>query len=376
MLERRKFVIMKLIFSICLILNACTGIATAVATTELPIQTPATSIKEVLPTINFLATKYLTPSPYIRPSTQVSLTFTSTPSPSTVMQTSVPANTIRPKNQRATMTEQAFDLLSTNVASFSPACKASDFRVPSLSPSGNWLAITCGYAHDQTLEVDGKEGKRWILQLADYVPEDLVENGKFITYGALLTAHWTNDETYLFFKPSIGFDGGGTCFYSFGAGGLFRLNLINGTVTTTLSKSNWGGGYDIAFSPTGRKMAYAYNSGQPIIFDLNTGEKDTIEVGDNSIGHLTWSPDGLELAYAACHANREGVEENSSVRIFSLVSHTTKTILNVGRNILRIQQLDGHHFQIEIYDVQANKTEILIYDWFSGQLATPSPEPE
>ncbi|MDR3578103.1 MAG: hypothetical protein P4L50_29915 [Anaerolineaceae bacterium] len=364
MSANRKIVSGKLALLVCFIVNACTGMETGLASTRTP-QSPATN----LPTISFLQpSTTLTPSPV----------YTSTPHPLIVTATvGTPPSTMTPDPEDR-LTEQASDLFSTQVASFSPVCDQSDFTYPYISPNGNWLAISCGYSKNQMLEVDSKQGKRWVLKLIDFLPKSQVVDGQ-AGNGDLWPVYWTKDEKYLYFTSYVGFDGSGVCLYSFGYDGLFRINLNDGTVTATLSESAWGAGYQLSYSPDGRRLAYTYESGPPAIVDLETGEKFTINVGSDNVGDLTWSPDGSQLAFATCRPTQDGSGvEKSSIKIFSLKTHSSKTVLEVMKNFLTIESQDGKQFLISNSDEQGFFTDLLLYNWSSGQLATvtPTPSPE
>jgi hypothetical protein len=375
MFANRKVSIGKLTFLLCLFLNACTEMATGPASMRTP-RPPALPMPEITTPTYLPAISLPQPSLTVVSSLQSMPEFTSTPLlPTDAHTVRVPTDTVPPDSQ-SMLSDQAFELHATEIASYSPTCdKYSQYDV-SISPSGNWLAIRCGYSQNQTLEIDSKSGKRWVLQIKDFLPEQFLVKGEFEGYGSLSPAHWTNDEKFLYFTSYLGFDGGGTCFYGFGDDGLFRINLKDGTITTTLPESAWGAGYETIFSPGGRQLAYAYNSKHLTIIDLKTGEESIIEVGKDYVGNLTWSPDGLGLAYAACQPTQDGLEiEKSSVKIFSLESHNSKTILEVTKTFLSIESHSENQFLISNDDFQAKKADILLYDWFSGRPATPTPTP-
>jgi dipeptidyl aminopeptidase/acylaminoacyl peptidase len=304
------------------------------------------------------------------------LTVTQISSTSIPRQTTTPTVNLPTKTPKidfqTTLTEQAFELHATKIANFHPSCK--DIGSNSISPNGDWLAVSCGYVENQALEIVSKEGKQWVLKFKDYLPETELAEGS-TPMGSLYPILWTNDENYLYFSSYIAVDGGGPCFYGFGPSGVYRINLTTGSVTTTLQARPAFDGYLIAFSPDGSKIAYSTT--HLVVRDLKTGNDFVIKSGDNIIGNLTWSPDGSELAFASCEiASEDFTVKTSSIEIFSLNSHTTKTIMNVEKNFLSIESWSGRPIlKIVNEDSHSNKTTYSFYDWFLGEFiqATSSP---
>jgi WD40 repeat protein len=274
--------------------------------------------------------------------------------------------------------DQAFELTATQIANFPVTCDDINQFYTLQSPDGNWLAVNCGYSSNQSLEVVSKEGRRWILQYKDFLAKDLIYNGE-PGPGGLYPEHWTGDEKYLYFTARLGISGGGPCFYGWNADGLYRINVEDGTVTTTLNVvPSSGAFYDIAFSADGRNFAYEYDYDHLAIVDLKTGEAFTIESGEDEVGNLTWSTDGSQLAYGICHDNQDHTATaKSSIRVYSVETHTSRTILDVEHNLLRIESQNGDQvLKIANYDLQGpNETEYLFFDWSSAQLSTATPSP-
>ena len=271
------------------------------------------------------------------------------------------------------MTMQARDAYTTQIASFPFTCD-EDHRTL-LSPNGTWLAIGCGYSHDQTLEVVRQDGTRWVLQFSDYVHPEFMQD-EHTPMGGLYPQQWTADEKYLFFSSHIHFSGGPTCcYYGIGNHGLFRLDLTSGAVSVILPLRGSPSGYLYAFSPGGRRLAYVADP--PVILDLRTGELTPFQVGEVDIGNLTWSPDGRELAYAACRSTADYLKvERSMVRIYSLETGLSRTILELERIFIRIQSWDGdRQLRILLEDWETRDVSYLYYDWASGALITPTPTP-
>lgn len=271
------------------------------------------------------------------------------------------------------MTKQAFEMRATQIAGFPAMCDDFGQQDTSLSPDGNWLAIHCGYKRNQILEIVSSEGKQWVLQFKDYLAEEYIIDGS-TPMGGLYPAHWTPDEGYLYFTSYIAWDGGGTCVYSFGYEGLYRINLNSGAVSTTLSDGSFG--YEIAFSPSGRWLAY--DAIETVVLDLITGDKFIIEAGDKVVGDLTWSPDGSELAFATCRSSQDGFDiEKSTVEIYSLEMHTSRTILEAEKIFFEIMAWDGNNsLRIVSYDWQTGETSQQFFDWSLERLITPTLQPK
>jgi Tol biopolymer transport system component len=162
--------------------------------------------------------------------------------------------------------------------------------------------------------------------------------------------------------------------------GLYRHNLSDGTVTVTLQDSSSSGGfYDIAFSPDGRRFAYDFASytNHFAIVDLRTGDEFTIEDGGG--GNLTWSPDGTYLAYGICYATQNGnATAKSTINVFSIETHSSRTVLEVKQILLRIVSQNGDQVLIiGTYNYQAGTFDYpsFNFNWSSGQLSTPTPTP-
>jgi Tol biopolymer transport system component len=365
MFASRKFVWGKLALLLCLILNACTGRSAGPASTR-TLQTSAIPIPKITTPSNLPAISLPQPSLTVTPSPQLSPIYTSTPLH--------PTNT-NPPDPQAILTEQALELRSAQIANFSPTCGEFNlYDAASISPSGNWLAISCNYSQNHTLEVDSKEGKRWMLNIKDFLSEKAKFEG---LVGVLFPVQWTTDEKYLYFTSNIDFEGGGACFYGFGGVGLFRINLDDGTVTTTLPESPSGDGYEITFSPGGKMLAYAYDANKPVIVDMKTGKAFNIDAGNGLVGKLTWSSDGSELAYSSCQQTQDGSGiVKSALKIYSLKTHISKTVLEVPNAFVSIESQIGNQLLISNNNYQTGQTDILVFDWSSGQLATATPEPD
>ena len=339
--------------SMCILLSSCSGTKTAQSSS----MNPSVFVKT--------ATDTSTPSK--------TSTSTYTPTSSRTLIPSATA-TLSGKEIQATETEQTIKAYETKIAEYPFQCNDS-IGETSISPSGSWLAVCCGYKRNQNLEIINQKGNRWTLYFKNYLLEEfLAPNGESDVMGNLYPAHWTNDERYLFFSVYIGFDGGGGCFYGgFGVQGLFRLDLATGNVSTILPATS--GGYYIAFSPKGRWLAYEIH-GDPIILDLNNGEKISISEKDNFAGNFTWSPDGTELAYGTCEINFDFGVKKTAINIFNLKTRSSRTVIELENNFLTIVGWDDDNvIKIEDEDFQANDSNNLYFNVRTSKFVTATPTP-
>ncbi|HNT55985.1 MAG TPA: hypothetical protein PKG95_14815 [Anaerolineaceae bacterium] len=335
------FRLMLLVFLLCLALAACNAAPTPITLTSTRL--PATLQPRA------------TPSPQFRHPPTYPPTPTSTP------------------DIAAIQTRQTAAALATQRASFPATCEGSgnsSVMEPSFSPGGNWMAISCGYQHEQTLDIVNRDGQRWVLQFAELVQD----HGGM---GGLRPIHWTGDEVYLYFTAYKSYDGGGVCFYYPTVNGLYQINLDSGTVATILPETDVPGSYEVAISPNSRWIAYTNNLDQPRILDLRTGETVEIEVGKYRTGNLTWSPDGDYLAYARCEIDQAPLKvKNSGVQIFAIKTQTLATLLEVAGDWVVIESGEGRDFlTIRIENIETFSARYQFYDWSTGQMTTPTPAP-
>ncbi len=225
------------------------------------------------------------------------------------------------------------------------------------------------------MEIENKTGKQWVLHFEDYLLKKFSKSG--MQKGELYPSHWTSDSAYLYFKSYIYTDViGGICIYGAGNQGLYRINVNTGEVSAILPPTTTFYENDIAFSPDGSKLAY--NANHPTILDLRTGENITIDDDGDVLISMIWSPDGTHLAYATCHPSGGFTVKNSALKIFSLETYKSKTILTVENALILIEFGDGNHqLKIRIDDYQSRKPYYSFFDWSSEQLIkltiTPTP---
>lgn len=347
MLNFRKMVKIVIAVLLCMATSACNGIATVPPLTE-----TQQVLDTVMPEIKTSANPHSTPPR--------SSTSTIAPQSSRTLGT-----TPQPLNTQTALTVQAVDLTATQIASFPVKCDENNPFYSMQSSDGNWLAIQCSDKSSEGLEVISKEGKRWVLTFTKFLSVDFMRDGNAVL-GGLYPEHWTSDGKYLYFSTRLNISGGGPCFYGWNIDGLFRINVDDGSVTTTLERiPSSDAFYDIAFSSDGYRFAYEYNYNHLAIVDLRTGEEFAVESGEDNVGNLSWSPDGSQLAYAKCHETiDQTMVEKSSIIVYSPETRTSKKILEVKQTLLRIESQNGDQvLKISKNDFQANRTDYLFFDW-------------
>ena len=265
-IENMKRILALLLF---IVLNACSGITTS-HPSAITSQIPETQPIETRTLTS--STDLLQRSPTITSTPKRSVTPTASRRPSYTPTLRRPTKTWL-ENIQATRTAETPLPTNTPIANFPVICGQYFYQYDtSISPDGNWLAISCGHESNQTLEIASKDGKRWTLYFKDYLSAEKID--QYGTAGIFNPVHWTIDEAYLYFTENSPFDGGGSaCFYGPRIIDLYRINLNTGMVSAILT-----GTYHFAFSPGGLWLAYIAN--RPIILNLRTGEKLTIEVGN------------------------------------------------------------------------------------------------
>jgi len=283
-----------------------------------------------------------------------------------------------------TLYERTRTAKETQITQFSVDCDEMNIYSTQISPDGNWVAVSCGYSHGQTMIVKSKQGATWILELPDFVLPRFVVNGAFSGYGDLFPESWSPDGKYLYFSAGIGFDGGGDqCFpehLAFNASnGLYQLNLNNGSWVTLLPPTDSFPGYGVRFSPTGRRYAVDLNG--ITIADLRSG--DLVQIDTSGVMDLLWSPDGLHLAYSVANCNESGWVQSAAIFVWDSSTNQTQKIFSIAtekillypevwidNSILRVsvEKPTVTHPLYEIYDVDITSGGFVLWG-----TATPSP---
>jgi hypothetical protein len=267
-------------------------------------------------------------------------------------------------------TLEPWELLRKQVKEFGIDCK---YLQASISPKGNWAAAACGYENDQTLQIANESGTVWKLNFSDYLSEMMGKDGN--PMGGLVPIYWTADDQYLFFSPYVAWDGGGTCFYGFGYGGLYRMSMKDGKISTILPLTDMMDQYFFAFSPDGRYLAYI--DGNPHLLNLNTGDNYSINVDENISGNLTWSPDSSRLGFATCVVDPDDFRRinNSTIQIFTVSNHEKQIIKNSQVIFFSIEPgEDNSYFLISERDENWDEVFSLYY-WDQGLIFTATPQP-
>jgi Tol biopolymer transport system component len=320
-----------------------------------------------------------TPTPLVMPKATSTVTPKASSTPTVAMKVTVQPSTDIPKPTKTVAINPilaAYNAHATKVAEFSITCELIQGDDYFISPNGNWLAAQCAPSERSNpkqnidlLEIVNKEGKHWMIHAKDYDSD------------GVKSTYWSSDEKYLYFETRFNVDafGGFACFFgSPGATSLYRLALDNGIVSNVLPADKTL--YNFSFSPTGRKLAYR-GSGLTIL-DLQTGEETNINV-DAIVGTLTWSPDGLELAYVTCQESPDGYGINndyapkeSAIKIYSLKQNVSRTILEVKKRLLLIESWNSNNIlRINNQDEHYN-SEYLFFNLNTNQWVTPIPTPQ
>ena len=355
-------------FLLCALMSACTGNPTIPPASSNPPATPQPTERIVSETKTpAVISATVKPSPTLTPTIQ----FTHEPSSTPLLaRTAPPSRPTQTPDLQRTATEQAYTQKSTQIASFPVLCDNYDEYGASVSPTGNWLAISCGGEEDNFLTVENKTGKQWTLHFKDYLPEGFANEG--MNKGSLTPVHWTSDDAYLYFESYVYVDaGGGICFYGFGSQGVYRITVDTGEITSVLPPITAMDGYDFTFSPDWSKLAY--NDRLPTILDLRTGENIPIDGTDGVVGDMTWSPDGSHLAFATCYAGGDPpTVTGSALKIYSLETHQSTTILKIENQMILIEPVNGKSQLKIVFFGDHPKLPDAFFDWPSEQLITPT----
>lgn len=235
--------------------------------------------------------------------------------------------------QTAERTEsmEAWYAKETQISEFSIDCDRINMYSSNISTNGNWFAASCDDKENSTLVVRNKDGAKWVLEFRDFLSKESPEGMS----GLIYPKFWSPDGNYLYFTIGLGYSGGGNfCFpepWDRGEYGLFRLDLLSGIWSTIIPSTDDFPGYEIDFSPTGRRFAISLDG--VMISDINTGEN--IQLGINEIiERMSWSPDGKYLAYASAICDDEKII-SSTVYIWDTTTSQSQILVEMDGMILR-----------------------------------------
>lgn len=306
------------------------------------LQTSCTSQRVTEPIMTIAPTETLTPleptATLVPTSTQV-LTASLTPIP-TIDSTKQAwhATAIAIQATERAVSQQARDEKETQIAQFSIDCESINSYPSSISPDGKWFAASCGGKRDQKLVVQNTEGTKWILEFKDFLSPESPDEMP----GSLAPKFWSLDGEYLYFTIGLGYSGGGDyCFPGhgdYGDYGLFRLNLKKGLWATVIPSTDSFPGYEIEFSPTGRR--YAITTDGVRITDLQTGEVTKIET-NATIERLSWSPDGKYLAYSVASCDEQSVI-SSSTYVWDTSTNQSQIVFKTDGIVLRPESWENN----------------------------------
>lgn len=263
---------------------------------------------------------------------------------------------------------------ATKAAQFPVACDGDSFPSGDVSPDGKWLASSCGYKRDQLLVVQNKAGTKWTLEFKDFLSPESSEGMP----GTLYPQFWSPDGEFLFFATALGYSGGGNdCFPGFGVYGLFRLSLATGAWTTFIPPTDSFPGYEIKFSPTGRRFAADLDG--ILIADLQIGE--ITQIDEPGVMDLSWAPDGVNLAYSVAKCGEEEVYSSSIYIWNALTTQIQILTATEGRKVLRLESWSDNstlRVREEKFVNRDGFYTIYVYDIIHKNLvsmgtATPSP---
>jgi len=266
---------------------------------------------------------------------------------------------------------------ATQRAQFLVSCDDTDLDAYDyqVSTNGEWIAVSCGNKERQKLIVQNKEGEKWIVK-----PEDVFSPDGYS--GGLSPVFWDIEEGYLYIGRTLGYSGGGDhCFpsaeYYIGYYGYFRLNLNDGSWTTILPQTDRFPGYDMQFSPSGRR--YAVDIDGITIADFKTGE--VVKFDADGVVDFGWSPDSRYLAYFVATCDESGWVKSGSVYAWDSKTNQVQLLFTAEKLILYLESWvddstlrmvgrkvveNNYMYDVYVYDI-STRTFIL-----SGT-ATPSP---
>lgn len=276
---------------------------------------------------------------------------------------------------QATLTQQADDLLQAEMDAFPTSCEHSWTQL--FSPDHTLLARSCLYddqEKNQTLEIVAKAGKKWNIHFNDYLTDEYITAfNEFLGEGMPLTGQlvpleWSKDGKFLYFGSTIYYIGAiGPNYFGREYNGLYRIDAETGSISTILPPSTTPKGYQCAFSPNGRWLAYGKD--QPFVLDIMTGQNFALEKEGFSY-NFSWSTDNSKIAF---------IFDYSTIEVFSIEIKTNNKIQfeeHTELNIFPSEEFLG----VQILNSSSGEfDQFFQYDWSSKELKqitlTPTPFP-
>jgi len=252
--------------------------------------------------------------------------------------------------------------IETQIVSFPFVC---DVNHEKMSPDGRWRVLICDRKEKPRMVVENQSGTVWELKFEDFLGPDAKENGVAVSAN-LIPRHWSLDGTYFYFSSYSGDEGGGICFYGFGDYGLFRLDLMTGKVSTilVLPPTESIDGYQISFSPTGRRFAYFREDlqGDHVfhLVDLRSGEEITFAT-EPETGSFTWSPDGEQLAYSTSLCNYKTMRlVRSLIKVLTISDLSTRTIAQSNTDFLTIEDWSAENNLLTVASFKGLSSQVVM----------------
>jgi len=262
---------------------------------------------------------------------------------------------------------------STQMAAFPAFPSGCNRNLFMISSNGEWIVADECYLPDPTLVIMNKSGKlHWEIHYDDYsyLPD----------FGYIYMQSWSNDNRYLYFSTAhIG--SGGLCFIGNDRGGfgLFRLDVQTGVITTLLPLRSDFAQYTWSFSPTGRRFVYEQANNAIGLWDLYTGDVNSIQLPNdiNQIGGFLWSEDGLLFAYTAV-GGMESEQGHYELYLTDTAANSTRVLMKspitkcvrafswASKNLLIIEILDESTWTFLQASIDINTNQFV---------ATPAPRP-
>jgi WD40 repeat protein len=309
--------------------------------------------------------------------TDISIKETETPQMATLTRKLLPTG-------ESTSTQNPFKIPSFN-PSYPTLNPIDDYYYPPrgyLSPNGIWVASA-------VLDLE-------IIHISGEIIWEMNAREAYQAFGGMnwRGVQWSPDSRYLYFSRSLALDGG-PIRHLYNGTGFWRLDILSGKIEEILPDLGESHEEGIArfglsvysLSPNGNQLAYVrleYFPLELVILDLESKQerKLTIE-GDHygSVGDLTWSPDGNNIAYVYRYYQWDSQipEENYYLMVIDLYTGTQKKLMDMGSPgyVTRRWNENNAIELLEYYDSRCS--DVYYFDLDLGEIssmATPTPYPD